>query len=278
MKSLAGKTAVITGAGSGIGRALALELARQNCRLALVERDGDALSQTQALVREAGARVSAHLVDVSHKKSMEELPEEVLTHHPAVDVVINNAGVAVADTFMRGRLEDFEWLMGVNFWGVVYGCKFFLPYLKARPEALLANMSSVWGLVGVASSNYYCAAKHAVLGFSESLRLELANTNIQVSTILPGGVNTHIVRNTRFHHHVHGLSHEQAVQRFAAGKILTPEAAARIIIDGLIKGRARILVGRDAQLLDAVRRLFPTNYERVLKLLLPSRMTNKNFK
>ncbi len=256
MKKLAGRTCVITGAGSGIGRALALSLADKGCHLALSDINESGLEQSVRLVSDRGARVSGHLVDVAQRAEMERFVEAVLSVHHGVNVVVNNAGVSVAAKFIEHSLEDFEWLMGINFWGVVYGCKLFLPHLLKEEEAHIVNLSSVFGLTGVPMQSSYCASKFAVRGFSESLRIELADTQVGVTTVHPGGIATNIAASSRF---PAGPQAEEMRKRTvkAFAKMLPPEAAARRIVRGIEHNKARVLITREAYAIDAAKRLAP---------------------
>ena len=184
---------MVTGAGSGIGRALALELAGRGCALALVDRNDSALGESADLARARGAKVSTHLADVADRARMERLPGEVLAAHGHVHVVVNNAGVSVIGALADHSLDDFAWLMGINFWGVVYGSKLFLPALLAEDEGHIVNISSMFGFVGIPGQISYCSAKYAVRGFSETLLSELSGTRIGVSCVHPGGIATNIV-------------------------------------------------------------------------------------
>ncbi len=257
MKKFVGRTAVITGAGSGIGRSLALALADKGCRLALSDINETGLEESVRLVSERGARVSGHVVDVAQRADMERFVEAVLSAHQGVNIVVNNAGVSVAAKFVDHSLEDFEWLMGVNFWGVVYGCKLFLPHLLKEEEAQLVNISSVFGLTGVPLQSSYCASKFAVRGFSESLRIELTDTGVGVTTVHPGGIATNIAASSR----VAGgpgaqQLHNRAVKAFK--KMLPPEEAARQIVHGIEHNKARVLITREAYAIDAAKRLAPS--------------------
>jgi NAD(P)-dependent dehydrogenase (short-subunit alcohol dehydrogenase family) len=197
MQRLEGRIAVITGAASGIGRALALQLAEAGCGLALVDVQAETLRRVGAECRERGAQVSTHAVDVSDRAAMAALPQRVIDFHGAVHILINNAGVTVADTVLEQSLEDWDWIVGINLWGVIYGCRAFLPHLLAAEEAHIVNLSSVFGIAGVPMQAAYCTTKFAVLGFSESLQAELRGTCVGLSVVHPGGVNTNIVRASR---------------------------------------------------------------------------------
>jgi NAD(P)-dependent dehydrogenase (short-subunit alcohol dehydrogenase family) len=257
MQRLEGRTAVVTGAASGIGRALSLRLAELGGHLALCDTNAAGLEEARAAIQSMGRRVSAHVVDVSSKDRMRTLVDEVLSFHGGVNILVNNAGVTAISTFENQPLEDFEWLMGVNFWGVVYGCKFFLPALKHADEAHIVNLSSVFGILGVPMQSSYCASKFAIRGFSESLRAELSGTNVGVTSVHPAGVATNIVKDGRYAGEGSTKVRENLVADFAT-KMLPADRAAQKIIDAMKKNRPRVLIARGAAIFDAVQRLSPS--------------------
>ena len=264
--NLKDRVAVITGAGSGIGRATALSLARRGCHLALADIHEAGLAQTQTQVQalSAGVRVSSHRLDVASREAVAALPAEVLIAHSRVDLLINNAGVALAGTFEQVSEADFDWLMEINFHGVVRMTRAFLPLLRASDDARIVNISSVFGLISPPGQSAYSASKFAVRGFSNALRHELSGTRVGVSVVHPGGVATAIARNARVSAET---SAEEKRRRLAlAEKLLRlpPEKAAEIIVRGIEKRRARILVGRDAIFIALIERLFPVKYWSVL--------------
>jgi NAD(P)-dependent dehydrogenase (short-subunit alcohol dehydrogenase family) len=253
---LEGRVAVVTGAGSGIGRATSVLLAQSGCRVALADVDQAGLAETERRIAALGRAVSTHVVDVSDRARMQSFATEVIEQHGAVHVLVNNAGVSVNGEFAEQSIEDFEWLMGINFWGVVYGCKFFLPHLMAADEAQIVNVSSVFGLVGVPRQTSYCASKFAVRGFSEALRVELSASRVGVTSVHPGGIATNIVKNSR----VAGgaelqKKHEKAIRSFQ--KMMPPEQAAEQIVKGIRQNRARVLITRESHVFDLVKRLSP---------------------
>jgi NAD(P)-dependent dehydrogenase (short-subunit alcohol dehydrogenase family) len=264
MKRLKDRVAVVTGAASGIGRATAIALANQGCHLAIADVNDEGLEETKRAIEKTGRSVSAHHVDVSDKQRMQAFVGEVKNVHGATHVLVNNAGVSVGATFENHSLEDFEWLFGINFWGVVYGCKFFLPELSRADEAHIVNISSIFGIVGVPMNSSYCASKFAVRGLSEALRVELAEKNIGVTSIHPGGIATNIVKSSRFTDpdDMPGLK-EQTVRAFE--KMLPPEKAAEAIVHGIQRNAPRVLITREAYLIDAARRVFPAWSIEILK-------------
>jgi NAD(P)-dependent dehydrogenase (short-subunit alcohol dehydrogenase family) len=259
MKDLRDKVAVVTGAASGIGRALVVNLAARGCHVAMADIDERGLQESAALAGGSGVKVTAHLVDVSDRTQMEGFARDVVEAHGKVHLVINNAGVTVSQTLEDISYEDFEWLMGINLWGVIYGSKAFLPFLKQQAEGHIVNISSIYGVVTPPCNGAYCTAKFAVRGFTETLDQELRGTGVRVTCVHPGGVRTNIARNARFHKAPDPcISRDEAVaifDRFMART--TPEKAARIIIDGIERDRRRIMVGMDAVFLDVLKRIFP---------------------
>ncbi len=268
MKQLSKRVAVITGAASGIGQALAVALAQEGCALALVDINAEGLAQTAALVEGRALAISTHIVDVSSAAAMAALPEAVIAAHGAVHVVINNAGVTITAPFLEHSLEDLEWIVGINFWGVVYGCRFFLPHLEAVDEAHIVNMSSIFGVIGVPGQSGYCATKFAVRGLSESLWEELSGSHIGLSVVHPGGVNTNIVTSARCSRPE--LTADLA--DFFARKAMPPSAAAAQIVAGIKAGRRRVLITREAWALDLLKRLLPAAGNRIATSLLTRAM------
>jgi short-subunit dehydrogenase len=257
--------AVVTGAASGIGRALSIELARLGAAVAIADVNESALTETARLAEKHGVKVSAHLVDVSDKKQMEDFAKDVLDQHGRATHLINNAGVAMLGNVEELSIEDIEWLMGINFWGVVYGIKFFLPTLKQQNQAHIVNISSVFGLISPAGQSAYSASKFAVRGFSEALTHELEGTNVFVSTVHPGGIKTNIARTARVGKAANPKQLELAANMFDKVAITPPEKAAEIIIRGMIACKPRILIGTDARVIDTVQRLMPVHHWAIAK-------------
>jgi short-subunit dehydrogenase len=258
------RTAVITGAGGGIGRALSLSLARRGCHLALADIDEERLTETVELAQAHGVRVSKHRVDVANRTAVAEFPGEVAAEHHGVDVLINNAGVAIGGTFEQVSDEDFEWLFEVNFWGVVRMTRAFMPLLRASDDARIVNLSSVYGLVAPPEQAAYSASKFAVRGFSEALRHELEASNIGVTVVHPGGVNTSIAEKARM---PAGVSEEEVARRLRRYRKLLrlpPEIAGETIVRGIERRQKRVLVGSDATVISIISRLLPVSYWRML--------------
>ena len=271
MKNLEGKTAVVTGAASGIGRALTLSLLNEGARVAAADRDKGGLEETLSLAGEKKESMKTYILDVSDREAFESFAGNVKKDFGTVSIVINNAGVNHDGNFLHTSYEDMEWIFGINYWGVVYGTRAFLPFLLEEEEASLVNISSLFGLVGVRKQSAYCATKFAVRGFTESMRMELAATAVAVSVVHPGGIKTNIVRNARMQK-AERQATEKEQEKFAAmfdriAKI-TPEEAAAVIISGIKKKKARILIGRDAKTASFIQRLFPAGYEKVFARIM----------
>ncbi|QAU49057.1 SDR family NAD(P)-dependent oxidoreductase [Bradyrhizobium guangzhouense] len=254
--------AAITGAASGIGRALAIELAHRGCDLALADRDEAGL---KSLAAEIGAqrKISVHRVDVGEPDDIAQFAAEALAAHPALNIVINNAGVALMGTFEEIDQAQMDWLFDINFWGVVHGTRAFLPHLKARPEAHIVNISSIFGIIAPPGQSAYAAAKFAVRGFSESVRHELAvaGSPVRLSVVHPGGVATSIARSSRTGVGVtDNARRAQAIDRFESAARTTPKDAALRIIRGIERNEPRILIGNDARFMDILQRFRPGTY------------------
>jgi len=255
MQKISGSVAVITGAASGIGRALAQNLARGGAQLALADLNPAGLEETRRLVGSAVARTYA--VDVSKASAVEDFSREVERDFGRASLLINNAGVALMGRFNEVSLEDMAWLMQINFWGVVYGCRFFLPLLEREPDAHIVNVSSVFGLIGPPGQTAYSASKFAVRGFSESLREELSLTGVKVTSVHPAGIATPIAHSARSGGGVTPEARRDAEEYFKKVATITPEEAARVIVKGILAGKNRVLIGRDAYGIDRIARLFP---------------------
>jgi len=264
MPFLANGVAVVTGAGSGIGRALARQLAVAGSALALADIDEAGLQQTAASLSERGVQLTTHIVDVSDESAVQALAQDVAARHGRVTLLINNAGVALHGRFEEISLDDLRWLMGINFWGVVFGVNFFLPLLKKEPRAHIVNISSVFGIVAPAGQSAYSASKFAVRGFTEALRHELEGTSVFVSCVHPGGIRTPIARRARLGANTPSASRDETVARFDRLTPTMPDAAAARILQGVQRREPRILIGRDARGIDVLQRLRPGTYWKTL--------------
>ncbi len=260
MTLLSGGVAVVTGAGSGIGRALAQRLSEAGSALALADIDEKGLLETAASLPGKSAEVSTHVLDVSDETGVRAFAEDVVSRHGRVTLLINNAGVALHGTFEEISLDDLRWLMGINFWGSVYGVRYFLPVLKKQARAHIVNISSVFGLVAPAGQSAYSASKFAVRGFTEALRHELQDTAVFVSCVHPGGIRTRIALLARLGANTPPESKKEALLRFERLAKTSPEAAAERILKGVERREPRILIGFDARQIDVVQRLRPASY------------------
>lgn len=263
MTFLSSGVAVVTGAGSGIGRALAQQLAAAGSALAMADIDEAGLKETAGSLR-GKSDVSTHVLDVSNEEAVRDFAADVLARHRRVTLLVNNAGVALLGQFEEISLDDFRWLMNVNFWGVVYGVSCFLPALKQQPRAHIVNISSIFGLVAPAGQSAYSASKFAVRGFTEALRHELEGSNVFVSCVHPGGIRTAIAKRARLGAHAPAESRQEAVARFDRLTPNTPEEAAARILQGVDRREPRILIGRDARQIDVLQRLRPATYWKAL--------------
>lgn len=252
--------AVITGAGSGIGRALALRLAKAGASLALADVNRTGLLETVQQVSPSGITVSTHFVDVADRLRVAEFADEVRETHGRCNLLINNAGVGLLGRFEEITIEDFEWLMGINFNGVLYGAHYFLPMLRQESAACLVNISSVFGIIAPIGMSAYCASKFAVRGLTEVLRHELSDTGVQVLVVHPGGINTQIAVNSRLGAHANKETYSDAPARFARVARTSPEAAAERIVRAIEKGKGRLLIGADARMLAWTQKLLPAKY------------------
>ena len=245
MKDFSGRVAAITGAGSGIGRALANALARRGAHLALSDIDDAGLAETVAQCEGFGVKVTSQHLDVADRDAVYAWADRVVADHGKVNLIINNAGVALGATVESMSYEDFEWLMNIDFWGVVYGSKAFLPYLKQSGDGHIVNLSSVFGLISVPSQSAYNAAKFAVRGFTDSLRMELEieGANVSVTTVHPGGIKTNIARNARMDASVRDVARRprEGGGDFERAFITSPEKAAEQILTAVRRDRRRAL-------------------------------------
>jgi butyryl-CoA dehydrogenase len=268
VKNFDGRVAAITGAGSGIGRALAKDLASRGAHLALSDIDEIGLAETVALCEGRSVKVTSQRVDVAERDAVFAWADKVVEDHGRVNLIFNNAGVALGATIEAMSYEDFEWLMNINFWGVVHGTKAFLPHLKAAGEGHVVNISSVFGLISVPSQSAYNAAKFGVRGFTDALRMELevAGDGVSCTTVHPGGIKTNIAKNARMDESVEVLAGAPDKARLEFDKVAmtSPEKAARQILAAVAADKRRALIGPDAKLLDLVSRLPGGVYQRVI--------------
>ncbi|MGY4649268.1 SDR family NAD(P)-dependent oxidoreductase [Mycobacterium sp. URHB0021] len=271
MQGFAGKVAVVTGAGSGIGQALAIELARSGASVAISDIDTDGLAVTQKRLTDIGAPVKADRLDVTEREAFEQYADGVVAQFGTVNQIYNNAGIAFAGDIEATGYKDIEKVMDVDFWGVVNGTKLFLPHLIASGDGHVVNVSSIFGLFAVPGQAAYNAAKFAVRGFTEALRQEMvvAGHPVKVTTVHPGGIKTNIVRNMTT---VDSVDKDRLSNTFDKKLAsTTPEKAATVILDGVRKNRARVLIGSDAKALDLIVRLTGSGYQRLFSTVM-SRM------
>lgn len=266
MKNLSGKIAVVTGAGSGIGRALAKTLAAQGCNLALSDINETGLAETRQMLPNS-IKCETWRVDVADRGAMQQFAVDVLAKFDVVDIVINNAGVALGGTFEENTYEEIEWQLSINLWGVIHGSKEFLPHLRKRPEAALVNLSSIFGIVAVPEVSAYNMSKFAVRALNEALWQELADTNITVTSVHPGGIKTNIAQSARLSTGAVERNTEM-VEALEKAFITTAEKAADVIVSGIRKKKKKVLIGIDAKIVDKIQRIAPVGYTKAVSLLL----------
>ena len=268
MEIFAGRVAAVTGAGSGIGRALAQELTRRGAHVALADIDPEGLAETVAMCEGMGVKVTTCELDVADRDAVYAWADQVVEEHGRVNLIFNNAGVALGATVDEVEYHDFAWLMDINFWGVVYGTKAFLPHLEASGEGHVVNLSSVFGLLSIPTQSAYNAAKFGVRGFTDALRIELdiADSPVSATTVHPGGIATNIAHRARLSDSLAALSDGRADGPGDFNKALRmpPEKAARLILAAVSKNRRRALIGTDAKVLDLLSRLPAGVYQRLL--------------
>ncbi|HSK44698.1 MAG TPA: SDR family NAD(P)-dependent oxidoreductase [Candidatus Binatia bacterium] len=275
MREIKGAVAVVTGAASGIGRALAVDLAKLGAELALADVNSAGLEETRAMLGSAKART--YVVDVSKAAAVEDLAQAVRRDFGRASLLINNAGVALMGTLAEVSLEDMQWLIGINFWGVVHGCKFFLPILQREKDAHIVNLSSIFGLIGPPGQTAYAASKFAVHGFSQSLREELrATSSIKVTSVHPAGIATPIANSARAGSGVTSAARQEAEEYFKRVAVITPEEASRVIIKGVLGNKNRVLIGSDAYRIDRIQRLFPSRASAMFANFLEKRRAPKS--
>jgi NAD(P)-dependent dehydrogenase (short-subunit alcohol dehydrogenase family) len=255
VKRLDGRTAVVTGAGSGIGRATCLALAERGCSLAVVDVRPEAAEATASQVRAIGQRASVHVADVRDAERVAALPDEVVEAHGACHILVNNAGVTSAGSFEHDALDDLRWIVDINVWGVVHGCRAFLPALRRADEAHIVNLSSMVGLLGLPHNAAYSLTKGAVRSFSEALRAELVSTAIGVTVVFPGAIRTDITNTARGSHA--DLLASMGRSRLAPLAMRPPAAVAKRIVRAIERDRPRVTVGPDARAVDLLTRVYP---------------------
>ncbi len=268
MENFEGRVAAVTGAGSGIGRALAEELARRGAHLALSDIDEVGLAETVTRCEGSGVKITSQVLDVADREAVFAWADRVVDEHGKANLIFNNAGVALGATVEGVDYDDFEWLMNINFWGVVHGTKAFLPHMKAAGEGHVVNISSVFGLISIPSQSAYNAAKFGVRGFTDSLRmeLELEECGVSATTVHPGGINTSIARNARMSGSLEALGGDTAKRERRAERALRtpPTKAARQILDAVAKNQRRAAIGSGAKLIDGLSRLPAGLYQRMI--------------
>jgi NAD(P)-dependent dehydrogenase (short-subunit alcohol dehydrogenase family) len=276
----AGRVAAITGAASGIGRALSLELARRGCEVALSDVDETGLAETAAMAR--GAHVTTKKLDVSDRGAVHAWADDVVKEHGRVNFVFNNAGIGYGATVQGAEEEELERIVDVDFWGVVYGTRAFLPHLEAARDGHVINISSVFGLIAFPGQCAYNAAKFAVRGFTEALRIELEMMGSPVSAtcVHPGGIKTNIARTSKTHASIAslGFDPEDAKQQFEKSFRVEPEDAANVILAGVQKNARRVLIGTDARMIDTIQRLLPGSYHPLVAKLASRQMRKQSRK
>ncbi|WP_336039081.1 SDR family NAD(P)-dependent oxidoreductase [Acinetobacter calcoaceticus] len=281
MKSFKNKVAAVTGAGSGIGQALAIELAKQGCHLALSDVNEAGLAKTVELLATYPVKVTTQQVDVANRTEIADWAKFVVDQHGQVNLIFNNAGVAMGSTAEGISYEDLEWLIGINFWGVVYGTKEFLPFLKQSGDGHIINISSMFGLTAQPTQSAYNASKFAVRGFTESLRqeLDMQNAGVSATCVHPGGIRTNIAKAARMNNSVQSLGMDPVKSQDAFDKLLRTPAddAAQQILEAVRKNRRRLLIGADAKVVDVIQRILPQGYQKIFATAtaLQTRLLNK---
>ena len=292
MQSFSGKVAVITGAGSGMGRYLAVLLAKAGANVAICEINPTTLAETEEMVKAYPVKVSSHVLDVADKAAIDGLPAQVIDEHGQVDLVFNNAGVTVDSPFEDMSEQDWDWVININLHGVINGSRAFLPHLKQRPEAALINTSSIFGMITVPNQSVYHTAKFAVRGFTECLAKELNGSNVQIHSVHPGHIGTNIVTNARMNTKEDNVnpmqemigkligigSTQEEMADFFRNNGMHPSRASNIILKGVLKNKSRIFIGADAKLMDLSQRLTPMHYDKLFPLFTLPLMLLRNKK
>lgn len=267
MKNFKNKVAAITGAGSGMGQQLAILLAKAGCHVSISDVNEKGLAETVELVKPYNVRVTSKKVNVAKLEEVRAWAEETVQNHGSVNMIFNNAGVALGSTVEGSTYEDLEWIMGINYWGVVYGTKEFLPYLKKTGEGHIINTSSLFGLTAQPTQSAYNSTKFAVRGFTESLRqeLDIENSGVSALSVHPGGIRTNIANDARMSDSIKsmGMNPEKSAKAFNKLLRMPADEAAQQILDAVLKNKRRLLIGNDAKTLDLVQRILPTGYQRI---------------
>jgi len=266
--SFSGKVAAITGAGSGIGQALACRLASEGCSVSICDVNEEGLKETAERIAKHNVGCLVSTVDVTDRQAVESWAEKTIQELGGADYVFNNAGVALIDRVETIKYDDFNWLMNINFWGMVYGSKAFLDHFKEKDSGHIINVSSLFGLIAVPGQAAYNASKYAIRGFTEALAQELKGSGVAAHSVHPGGIRTNIAKNARFVNSGPGGGDHQDMQKnFEKIAKTTPDQAADVILKGVEAGKMRILIGGDARLLDRIQRFMPEKYPSFLSLL-----------
>jgi short-subunit dehydrogenase len=274
MRSFDNKVAAITGAASGMGRQLAVQLAGKGCHLALSDVNEAGLAETQALARQMNRtiRISVCKLDVADREAVFAWADATAREHGKVNLAFNNAGVGLISTAEATKIEDFTWLMNINFWGIVHGTQAFLPHLKAAGEGHIINISSLFGLLAAPGSSAYHAAKFAVRGYTESLRqeLDMMKCGVSATCVHPGGIKTAIAQNSRTDDNIGaiGIDPRTSREKFSKNLVTSADQASATILKAVQRDKRRVLVGWDAIVLDKVQRLFPAGYTVIIGMLL----------
>ena len=280
MKDFSNKVALVTGAGSGIGRALALDLADNGCNLAILDWNKDSLAETEAMLKKKNIAVSTHVLDISDREKVNDLPKQVLSHHNNIDIVFNNAGLSIVGTVDEVDEDDWNFGLDILLNSVIQMTTVFLPHLQERPESAIVNTSSIFGLFSTPKQSIYNVGKFGVKAFTESLSLEMqmADSPVEVYCVFPGHIGTNIYASSRFKSFeaddpgaaifgVDASTEKEAGIQFKNNAPLTPQDAAKVILKNIKKKNKRILVGFDAHFYDLMSRLFPKSFLKIIWIL-----------